>query len=70
MTMGIRLYLDQHTLAALAPSSYSAMSTAGLCICGGCMIMVVSLIGSGAASISSKWLMTVVGILNLNFFGV
>ncbi|CAD5217469.1 unnamed protein product [Bursaphelenchus okinawaensis] len=59
LAIGIHLYTEQHTYAALAPSSYSAMSTAGLCVCAGCMIMIVALIGYVGASLASKWLISV-----------
>ncbi|CAD5222605.1 unnamed protein product [Bursaphelenchus xylophilus] len=59
LAVGIHLYTEQHTYAALAPSSYSAMSTAGLCVCAGCMIMIVALIGYVGASLTSKWLLSV-----------
>ncbi len=58
--MGIWLYIDRNTYAALAPSSYSAMSTAGLCISMGGMVLIIAFVGLVGAWIESKCLLVAV----------
>ncbi|KAI6187870.1 Tetraspanin [Aphelenchoides besseyi] len=57
LAVGIYLYIEHHRYANLAPSSYSAMSTAGLCVCAGCTVVIMAFIGCIGASIGSKWLL-------------
>jgi high-affinity nickel permease len=57
LAVGIYFYIEHHTYAALAPSSYSAMSTAGLCVSTGCTVLIISFVGCIGTSISSKWLL-------------
>jgi len=56
LAVGIYFYLEHHTYAALAPSSFSAMSTAGLCVSSGCTVLIIAFVGCIGTSIGSKWL--------------
>lgn len=50
----------------LAPSSYSAMSAAGLSISSGAMVLIIAFVGSIGLWIQSKRLLITVNIFNLN----
>uniref|UniRef100_A0A914QM37 Tetraspanin n=1 Tax=Panagrolaimus davidi TaxID=227884 RepID=A0A914QM37_9BILA len=45
LAVGIWLYIEQNSYSLLAPSSYSAMSAAGLCISTGLMVIIVAVVG-------------------------
>ncbi|KAI1731972.1 tetraspanin family domain-containing protein [Ditylenchus destructor] len=56
LAVGIWLYTD-NSFIALAPSSYSALSSAGLCISVGAMVLIISFVGCIALWIQSKCLL-------------
>uniref|UniRef100_A0A914Z0J1 Tetraspanin n=1 Tax=Panagrolaimus superbus TaxID=310955 RepID=A0A914Z0J1_9BILA len=45
LAVGIWLYIEKNSYSLLAPSSYSAMSAAGLCISTGLMVIIVAVVG-------------------------
>jgi len=57
LAVGIWLYTEKNSYAALAPHSYSAMSAAGLCICSGVMVLIISFIGCLGTWMRSRYLM-------------
>uniref|UniRef100_A0A183CBB0 Tetraspanin n=1 Tax=Globodera pallida TaxID=36090 RepID=A0A183CBB0_GLOPA len=57
LAVGIWLYKQKSLYSVLAPTSYSAMSAAGLCVAIGAMILIISFIGCVSVWLKSKSLM-------------
>ncbi|KAL3095334.1 hypothetical protein niasHS_007433 [Heterodera schachtii] len=57
LAVGIWLYTQKNVYSVLAPTSYSAMSAAGLCVSIGAMILIISFIGCASVWLRSKCLM-------------
>ncbi|KAE9556169.1 hypothetical protein FO519_000657 [Halicephalobus sp. NKZ332] len=55
--IGIWLYLEKDSYSLLAPSSYSAMSTAGVFFVAGVMVIIVAVIGSLGVWVPKKFLL-------------
>ncbi|KAI6177031.1 Tetraspanin [Aphelenchoides bicaudatus] len=51
LAVGIYFYIEHHTY------TYSAMSTAGLCVATGSTVLIISFVGCIGTSIGSKWLL-------------
>lgn len=57
---GIWLYLEKNDFVELTPSSFSALSAAGLCAFSGATIAIISAVGSIAVLIEGKCLLITV----------
>uniref|UniRef100_A0AC34PUY5 Tetraspanin n=1 Tax=Panagrolaimus sp. JU765 TaxID=591449 RepID=A0AC34PUY5_9BILA len=55
--IGIWLYIEKNSFSMLAPSSYSALSTAGLYVIIGAMVSIVAVIGPVGIYLPSKFLL-------------
>ncbi|VDN57495.1 unnamed protein product [Dracunculus medinensis] len=52
--IGVWLYIDKNTYSGLTPTSYSAMSAAGLCAAAGITAVIITFVGCIALWIASK----------------
>ena len=61
--IGIWLYVEKDSYSLLAPSSYSAMSTAGVFFVVGVMVIIVAVIGALGVWVPKKFLLVAVSLI-------
>ena len=64
--IGVWLYLEKDSYSLLAPSSYSAMSTAGVFFVAGVMVIIVAVIGAIGVWVPKKFLLVAVSLMRDN----